>query len=690
MVEAMLAVPLASGLQKEGELLYYPDPDGWIPGGSANAFGLYFLDSRHLSCLDLAVDGNRAEAAGSLLSAGSAVMHWETVVTAGRLFGRLRVNSVARADELCLTLQGDFRDVFEVRGVYTADRRRAGAARWLGAACLFRRQGADGLVRRTLVRFSPSPDRWEVDGTRVRAFYRLDGPRLVDLSVQPEVGERSREGATARRLDFPEAMAVRRRHEAAWDGACTAVHCSDDALSRVFAHARRDLGDLWSGGEDGILHAGAPWFAAPFGRDALIAAWAALPLNPDLAKGTLRFLARYQGQRSDPTTEEEPGKILHELRRGELAGAHLVPHHPYYGSVDATPLWAALLGEASRWWQSTDLAAELAINLGAALAWCAGPADPDADGLIEYRGRRTAWGLVHEGWKDSWDGVIRPDGTIPKGPIALVEVQGYHYGALVAASGLYTALGRSAEASAARRAASSLAHRFHAAFWSGPGGVPAMALDGRKRPVRTAASNFGHLLATGPLTAVQARVVVERLLQPDFLSGWGVRTLAASEGPYDPGSYHNGSVWPHDTAMIAFGLRRRGAADAAARVADQLFDALRAFPGGRIPELFSGAPRVGADPPLTYPNACAMQAWSSAGVYLLLRTVLGLTPTGRGLAIVAPRLPQGVEELTLSRLRFGTTRATLRFVRRSAPGRIDCEVLEVDGPGEVSVRPDVR
>lgn len=688
-MKGTLTVPLTSDLEKEGELLYYPDAGGWIPEDPAGAFGLYFLDMRHLSCLDLTVDGDRAVAAGSLLKAGGAVMHWESTVTAGRLFCRLQVHSVGPAGELCLTLQGDLRDVFEVRGVYASGDRRGGKPRWLGGACRFGRRGRDGVDRRTLVRFWPSPDRCEVDGTRARAYFRLAGGLTVDLSVQPEVEGHAWERAPSQ-MDFPAAIAERRWREAVWDRACTAVHCSDDALNRVFAHARRDLGDLWSGGAHGILHAGAPWFAAPFGRDALIAAWAALPLNPDLTPATLRFLARYQGRRSDLATEEEPGKILHELRRGELAGAHLVPHHPYYGSVDATPLWAAVLGAASRWWQSADLAFELADNLGAALAWCAGPADPDADGLIEYRGRRTALGLVHEGWKDSWDGVIRPDGTIPEGPIALVEVQGYHYGALVAATEMYTAIGRTAEAAATRRAASSLAHRFHASFWTTPGGLPAMALDGHKRPVATAASNFGHLLATGPLTAEQARAIADRLLQPDFLSGWGVRTLAASEGPYDPGSYHNGSVWPHDTALIAFGLRRRGAADAAAHVADQLFAALRMFPGGRIPELFSGAPRVGTLPPLPYPNACVMQAWSSAGVYLSLRAVLGLAPTRHGLAVLAPRLPRGVEELSLSGLRFGAARATLRFVRRAAQGRIDCEVLEVDGPGEVRVAPSGR
>jgi glycogen debranching enzyme len=667
------------GLQVESATFYFPDARGLLPDASG-PFGLYHLDTRYLSCLEIRVDAAAAVPHGRGLAAGAATLRWRTLVTDGCLFGRLDVRAGESAAELQFTFGADFRDIFEVRGVHPPLARQPAPGDRGGDRCVFAVAGRDGVVRQTWVRMAPPPDGWEARGPQVTACYRLRGLRRVEVVVVP----------TARpcRLPQPDYRAAadrRRRRREAWARGCTRIRCSDPGLQGVLDRASANLCDLWWGdSETGILQAGAPWFLCPFGRDGLLAAWEALPLTPAPARGTLRLLARLQGRRTDPFTEEAPGKIPHELRRGELAGARLVPHVPYYGSVDATPLWVLCLGATCRWTGEASLAAELRPHLAAALGWCAGAGDPDGDGFIEYGPQHSPLGLAHQGWKDSWDGVVAPDGTVPDRPVALLEVQGYHYAALRAAASLYARLGQPGEASAARAAASGLARRFRARFWTPGDPLPALALDGRKRPLRTAASNAGHLLASGPLDRAESRSIAGRLAAPDFLSGWGVRTLAASEAAYDPGSYHNGSVWPHDTAIAAWGLRRRGYVDLAARVAADLLDACRLFPGGVIPELFSGRARQPQGQPEAVAGACTVQAWSSAAVFLALRALLGLRVGRGGLVVEDARLPRGVEELALGRMRVGAARVSLRFSRRGELVR--CEVLEVDGPAEVTVR----
>lgn len=672
-----LVVPVESQLQKEAEVFYYPDPRGLVPE-EPGGFGLYVLDTRYLSCWELRLGNQRLACQGSLLVTGEGALEVETLVTAGCLFARLRIRSAARRDRLSMTFAADFRDVFEVRGICAPLARPPVSVRLGPKGCTFRCPGRDGVIRRTEIRWAPPPDAWYAEGVRAVASYRAEPGRVVEIAVIPGIEGQRSTALPSSGWTFEAARAERRRREESWNRACTQIRCSHEGFAALFARARRDLGDLWSGGSrEGVLHAGAPWFVAPFGRDALIAAWEALLLNPSLAPATLRYLARWQGRTTDLLTEEAPGKILHELRRGELARAHLVPHGPYYGSVDATPLWAAILGATCRWTRDPSLLRELEPHLTAALAWCSGPGDLDGDGFIEYRGRRSPWGLVHEGWKDSWDGIVDAEGHVPEGPIALVEVQGYHYRALVEAAEMYRAIDRPAEAAAARRSAIALARRIAGSFLTAP--FPPVALDGQKRPVASLTSNPGHLLATGPLTPEQAVRIARRLLAPDFFSGWGIRTLAASEPAYNPLSYHNGSVWPHDTALIAFGLRRRGLVEEACQVGEAMLTALASFPGGKIPELFSGEPRSPGQPPNPYPGACTLQAWSAASVFLLLRTLLGLSVTERGLRVVQPRLPQGVEELVLERLRVGHGQVSLRFTP------LGCEILDVDGPVEVAV-----
>ncbi|MFL6121713.1 amylo-alpha-1,6-glucosidase, partial [Actinophytocola sp.] len=408
-----------------------------------------------------------------------------------------------------------------------------------------------------------------------------------------------------------------------------------------------------------FVAAGAPWFMTLFGRDSLLTAWMALPLDVGLAVGTLRTLAAAQGRVVDPLTEEEPGRIMHELRRGPDSAAVLGGEH-YYGTVDATPLFVMLLAESWRWGADEDAVRALLPAAGAALAWVDRYGDRDGDGFVEYR-RATDRGILNQGWKDSADGVNDAAGRAAATPVALCEVQGYVYAALLARAELAEGFGDPATAARLRERAAELRLRFADAFWLPDRGWYAVALDGRKQPVDALTSNAAHCLWTGIATDEHAATLVERLSTADMDTGYGLRTLAASMGAYNPMSYHNGSVWPHDTAIAVAGLMRYahlpGAVDLAHRLADGLLDAAAAF-GGRLPELYCGFARAEFSPPVPFPTSCSPQAWASAAPLLLVRSFLGLNPhVPRATVATDPHLPARWGEVTLSGLALGPVTA---------------------------------
>jgi glycogen debranching enzyme len=431
--------------------------------------------------------------------------------------------------------------------------------------------------------------------------------------------------------------------------------------------ARTDLGALRmvdpAHPDEAAVAAGAPWFMALFGRDSLLASYMALPVDPRLASGSLRLLARHQGRHHDPTTEEQPGRILHELRFGTGPAERA---RAYYGSVDATPLFVVVLGELRRWGLGDEALQTLLPAADQALSWCEEHGDRDGDGFLEYL-RSSESGLAHQGWRDSTDAITFADGTSAEAPLALAEAQAYWYAALRARA----AIARSTGAPGDRwdLAADGLQRRFDAAFWlSGSGGY-AVALDAEKRPVDAVTSAPGHCLWSGIVPSGRAPELAELLMSPELFSGWGLRTLATDMRAYDPLGYHSGGVWPHDTALAAAGLMRYGLTDAAVTLSVALLEAAGAL-GGRLPELLCGFPRDDYPAPIVYPAACSPQAWASAAPLLALRTLLRLdVDVPAGSLWFAPVVPAALRPLTLSQVPLGGCRVQLS-VAEDGSGRV--------------------
>jgi glycogen debranching enzyme len=440
------------------------------------------------------------------------------------------------------------------------------------------------------------------------------------------------------------------------------VRTEDRNLAAVLSRSVEDLGALrifdpehpnWP-----VVAAGAPWFMALFGRDSLLTAWMLLPWDPGLALGTLRTLAARQGAEVDPGSEEEPGKILHEVRFGPAASFALNGRSAYFGSADATALFVMLLGELQRWGGKESAVDALLPNADRAMEWIESYGDADGDGFVEYC-RKTRDGLVNQGWKDSWDGVNFADGTIAEAPIALAEVQAYVFAAYKARAQLARHAGDERGAAAWRQKAKQLKRQFNEQFWLPDRGWYAIGLDKDKRPIDALTSNVGHCLWTGIVDKDKAGVVARQLMSPEMFSGWGIRTLATTMGAYNPMSYHNGSVWPHDNALCAAGLIRYGFIEQAQRVSDAIIDAAEHF-GYRLPELFCGFDRAEFAAPVPYPTSCSPQAWAAAAPLQLLHSLLRFAPeVSSGQLWCAPEVPERYLPLRVSGLRVGKSRLSV-------------------------------
>jgi glycogen debranching enzyme len=464
---------------------------------------------------------------------------------------------------------------------------------------------------------------------------------------------------------FEERITRARADYRAWAESCAKLRGNEEAFNWAISQSTADLKALtvhWGGRR--VISAGVPWYASPFGRDALITGFQSLLLTPEVARDALIFLAAHQGKKVDDFREEEPGKILHEIRRGELARTGEVPHTPYYGSVDSTPLFIILYTEYLAWTDDRVTGEQLLPAAEAALGWIEQYGDKDGDGFVEYQ-RKTERGLVNQGWKDSYDGVPHLDGTPARAPIALVEVQGYCIDARRRMARLYRQLGRRDDAARCTSAAQKAMRRLDESFWMEKAGTYALALDGDKRPVQTVTSNPGHLLFSHVVPDARARRVARTLMSEASFSGWGIRTLARGQRPYNPLSYHNGTVWPHDNSLVAMGFANYGMQKLAAQILSGAYDACRQFRHYRLPELFCGMGRGEGDLVVNYPVACSPQAWASGSVFLFLRACLGIYPDAphKTLRIVNPQLPDFLTDLTIEGLRVGRTRVALHFSR---------------------------
>ncbi len=461
----------------------------------------------------------------------------------------------------------------------------------------------------------------------------------------------------------PEEKSVPVTRQRAWERQTPRVHCDDKSVEAVFLQSERDLGALriddLNQPNRSVIAAGAPWFMTLFGRDSLITSLMTLHVDPSITIGTLFALARAQGVRSDVVTEEQPGRILHEMRRG-LAGTGA--GSIYYGSIDATPLFVVTLGELYRWGAPPAVIEELLPNADRALEWIEKFGDVDGDGFVEYQ-RATDKGIVNQGWKDSFDGVSFATGRLAEPPVALCEVQGYVYAAYLARADIAAKRGDAAIADAYVDKADRLKRAFNEQFWLDDEGYFAIGLDRAKQPITSLASNMGHCLWTGIVDRDKAGKLAQHLGGPEMFSGWGIRTLASSMKRYNPISYHNGSVWPHDTAICAAGLARYGFFDVTERLTTGLLDAAAAF-GGRLPELFCGFSREEFPSPISYPASCSPQAWASASPFWLLRTtLLGLAPSiPDGRVTFTPRVPERYGQLSVENLFVAQSRIAVDAV----------------------------
>jgi glycogen debranching enzyme len=654
----------------EGSTFCLSDRSGDINPGTTQGF--FLRDTRFVSTWRLRLDGQpplaltaltpEAFAARFVLrqaprsgTADSTLLVVRERLVADGLRETITIDNVGReaaAVTLTIDAEADFADLFAVKGGRSP---ASTSSSTVAGNELLLRDPSDSSRALSITASGhpivvPGSMSWRVV-IRPRESWRAEvvaQPTLADQRVQEHFhgGERLGITAPARKIK-------------AWRTAGTAVVSGDPLLTRVLQRSASDLSTLqvYEDAPSGrpYIAAGAPWFMTLFGRDSLITAWMALPLDVELALGTLEKLAKTQGTNVDPITEEQPGRILHELRRGPASTEVLGGSH-YYGTVDATPLFVALLAQSHRWGADEQTVRQLMPAADAALSWINDFGDRDGDGFVEYE-RATDRGLVNQGWKDSFDGINDASGRLGIPPIALCEVQGYVYAALLARAQLAEAYDDPAKAERLRSRAEDLRNKFAEAYWLPDKGWYAVALDRAKSPVDALTSNAAHCLWSGIALDEHAAVLIERLASEDMDTGYGLRTLAASMGAYNPMSYHNGSVWPHDTAIAVAGLLRYrhlpGAVKLAERLATGLIDAAASF-DGRLPELFCGFSRSEFGAPIPYPTSCSPQAWASAAPLLLVRAFLGLEPDVPGRTLkLAPHMPERWGALALSDLRLG-------------------------------------
>ena len=652
------------GLSLKGtDLVFVGSERGEIRGPSRRGAGLYAWDTRYLSryefrpragrltlrAADLVPDGARLQYAlgrdlriERKLNVGSSVLdEWSISNTGAR----------AAAFDVDLVVDADFRDLFEVRRTRRTTRGRIEKPTANGGALRLAYTAVDGARYATEI-VAPATS-WHITRKDVRARIRIRVEPGAQVGLKFEINVRS---------TLPR-MAVAPRDWPDWEATSTRFASDSPDLDAWIAQSSYDLFLLSDRTADGYFpSAGIPWFVAPFGRDSIFTALFTLPLRRDFAPAVLRKLSDNQGKADVPERDEEPGRIPHEIRRGEIVRTGGAFGTPYYGSVDATPLFVLLAAEAARWIPERDLIGEFEPNIRAALTWMDERGDLDGDGFIEFE-RRAPNGIVNQMWKDSGDSLLNAKGKRPDGPIAAVEIQAYAYAARRSLAEVVA--GRDpkwAESLMAR--AEELRPRFEKAFWMAQRSFYAQALDGRKRQVRDIVSNPGHVLWAGAASDAHGRLVARRLRQPDLASGWGIRTRSSRSIHYAPLSYQNGSVWPHDTAIAAAGMRRYGDRAGAARTIAEMIESSKVFPGRRIPELFGGEPRHGDERPARYPVACVPIAWSAGAPFLCVRTMLGLevSPDGRTVTI-DPMLPDGVNNFEAAGLRVGTGAIDLKLSR---------------------------
>ncbi len=682
------------------------DSHGDIGASAGGPDGLFNADTRYLARLELVLDNVQPLLLGSNLRDDNSaltvdltnpdvyrnerlilpkdVLHILRTIFLWRGTAYQRIGLQNHGDrpasfDLTLLFDNDFADLFEVRGE-RRPRRGVGSSKVEGPADVTLGYfGLDGKSRTTSLHFDPQPSRLAPNAATYH--FDLEPQQVTSLFVVVSCNK----PVQHRPIPFFRGLLAHRREMRQSTAGATSVETSNDIFNEVLCQAMADLNMLMTETPQGRYpYAGIPWYSTTFGRDGLITALQMLWIDPRIARGVLRRLAFFQAKAVDPLADAEPGKILHEMRGGEMAALREVPFAQYYGSVDSTPLFVLLAGLYVERTGDEETLAELWPAIEAALQWIDGPGDPDRDGFLEYQ-RASEQGLANQGWKDSYDAIFHADGRLAEGYIALSEVQGYVFAGKRLAARCAFRLGLTEKARKLEAEAQLLSERFEAAFWCDDLGTYALALDGAKQQCKVRTSNSGQLLFTGIVSTDRARLVAADLMSKKFFSGWGIRTVARGEVRYNPMSYHDGSIWPHDNALIALGFARYGLKHSVAHLFKGLFDTASYMDLRRLPELFCGFQRERRRGPTLYPVACAPQAWASATPFTLLEAALGLEfDVARGeIRLRDPRLPAFLNEVVLRDLRLGPSSVDLR-VRRHGD-EVSLEVLRTRGQIQVSI-----
>lgn len=582
---------------------------------------------------------------------------------------------------LVLEAECDFADLFEIRRIGAQRARKIRVEvhsdgtqeiRW----SYQREDFARGLILRVLN--ADSPAHVERAGLTFHVNVPPHGKWHACLHLMPIVGDVTLQAPGTCHGTLLDELEDRRRR---WFRSVARCETPNEDVRQAYNEAVDDLTVLRltaadSPVEHAVVAAGIPWFATLFGRDSLIISLQTLPMAKGFAPAVLRELAELQATEVDDFRDAQPGKILHEIRYGELAHFHEIPHTPYYGTADATILYLILLHETFRWTGDRKLVEELLPAAERALLWVDQYGDLDQDGFQEYL-RRSPRGIKNQGWKDSANGVVHADGGPVDPPVALVELQGYVYDAKRRMAHLYDLLGRTEDAARLRREAEALCSQFAEKFWWPQEGTFVFGLDGRKRPIYSVVSNAGHALWSGIARPEHARAVVRRLMAADMFNGWGVRTLSSRHSAYNPFDYQLGAVWPHDNSLIALGFRRYGYAREAARIAEAMFSVSAAFQSHHLPELFAGLPKAPRAFPVQYPDANVPQGWAAGSVFMLLQAVLGMrADASHGRLLLDPYLPEWLPSLSLRGLAVGRARFDLMVIRDGDEAKAEIEVHE--------------
>ena len=676
------------------------DEMGDIPAGNTTGLGLYFSDTRFLSAyefrlnrlqpilLSASVDESYVATFQMvnpvlLLEEGKRRIPQQSISIRrsrfiyGGLHERIGLQNCGTEEvelECSLRIDADFRDMFDVRGYklqMTGSMRPVEAN---GQSMTFAYEGQDGLLRRTEVITNRRATSHH-DGVFTWHFHIAPKETVtLVIDIIPLIGE----DEPTLNYFYDDALQAIQTSYRKWNDQTTRIKTDNAFLDRgLLRRSQMDLRILLEEFDTGLFPmAGIPWFSAPFGRDALITSIQTLMLNPEIARGTLRYLAERQGRTVDRSREEEPGKILHELRYGELANLKMIPHTPYYGSVDSTPLFLVCAVEMMDWLNDRDLFVELLPSLLNALAWVDRYGDQDQDGFVEYA-ERASGGVRNQGWKDSSDSLLYPDGRPAELPAALVEVQGYVYQAKVGLSRILERLGQSALAERLAREAAELRQRFEHRFWLDDEQFYAQGLDRHKVPIRSITSNPAHCLWAGIIDPERAEILRDRLMAPDMFSGWGIRTLSAGSPHYNPMSYHNGTVWPHDNSIAVAGLRRYRHAEAAGQVIDGIMEAGERMPNYRLPELFCGFRRDSRynNGPAEYLVSCNPQAWGAGAAFHLMQSALGIVPDTTAGRLYLNPIPFGqARSVEVQGMRVGSGKLSFKVSYNG--GRPHVDVME--------------